>query len=156
MLSKRTVIGIVVGSVIIAIGLFALITSFGIQTKNIDETFGVGESISPYQFTAPIHSKQFLNITGNSFNLSLASPRGGLQIPKQDYKNEVSLEWVHLENGVSRVEIQNTGDSELRINGTLQFLSDPILITYHIVVITAGVIIIGFSAGFSIRKPRGF
>ena len=155
MLSKRTVIGIVVGSVIIAIGLFALVTSFGIQNKNIDETFGVGESTT-YQFTAPIHSKQFLNITGNSFNLSLASPRGGLQIPKQDHKNEVSLEWVHLENGVSRVEIQNTGDSELRINGTLQFLSDPILITYHIVVITAGVIIIGFSAGFSIRKPRGF
>lgn len=155
MLSKRTIIGIVVGSVIIAIGLFALVTSFGIQNKNIDETFGVGESTT-YQFTAPIHSKQFLNITGNSFNLSLASPRGGLQIPKQDYKNEVSLEWVHLENGVSRVEIQNTGDSELRINGTLQFLSDPILITYHIVVITAGVIIIGFSAGFSIRKPRGF
>jgi len=155
MLSKRTVIGIVVGSVIIAIGLFALITSFGIQTKNIDETFGVGESTT-YQFTAPIHSKQFLNITGNSFNLSLASPRGGLQIPNQDYKNGLSLEWVHLENDVSRVEIQNTGDSELRINGTLQFLSDPILITYHIVVITAGVIIIGFSAGFSIRKPRGF
>src|SRR3972149_885428 len=109
-LSKRTVIGIVVGSVIIAIGLFALVTSFGIQTKNIDETFGLGESTT-YQFTAPVHSKHFLNITG---------------------------------------------DSELRINGTLQFLSDPILITYHIVVITAGVIIIGFSAGFSIRKPRGF
>ena len=54
------------------------------------------------------------------------------------------------------MQIQNTGDSELRINGTLQFLSDPILITYHIVVITAGIIIIGFSAGFSIRKPRGF
>jgi len=133
-LSKRTVIGIVVGSVIIAIGLFALVTSFGIQTKNIDETFGLGESTT-YQFTAPVHSKQFLNITGNSFKLSLASPRGGLQIPEQ---------------------IQNTGDSELRINGTLQFFSDPILITYHIVVITAGVIIIGFSAGFSIRKPRGF
>ena len=155
MLSKRTVIGIVAGSVIIAIGLFALVTSFGIQTKNIDETLGLGKS-STYQFTAPVHSKQILNITGNSFKLSLASPRGGLQIPEQGYKKEISLEWVHLEDGISRVEIQNTGDSELRINGTLQFLSDPILITYHIVVITAGVVIIGFSAGFSIRKPRGF
>jgi len=154
-LSKRTVIGIVVGSVIIAIGLFALVTSFGLQTKNINETFGLGESTT-YQFSAPVHSKQFLNITGNQFNLSLVSPRGGLQIPEQEYKKEVSLEWVHLEDGVSRVQIQNTGDSELRITGTLQFLTDPILITYHIVVITAGVIIIGFSAGFSIRKPRGF
>jgi len=154
-LSKRTIIGIVVGSAIIAIGLFSLVTSFGIQTKNIDETLGLGKP-STYQFTAPIHSKQFLNITGNQFNLSLASPRGGLQISEQDYKNNLSLEWVHLVDGDSRVQIQNTGDSELRINGTLQFLSDPILITYHIVVITAGVIIIGFSAGFSIRKPRGF
>ena len=64
MLSKRTTIGIVVGSVIIAIGLFALITSFGIQTKNIDEPLGLGKSTT-YQFTAPVHSKQFLNITGN-------------------------------------------------------------------------------------------
>ena len=155
MLSKRTIIGIVVGSVIIAIGLFALVSSFGIQTKNIDETLGLGKPTT-YQFTAPVHSKQFLNITGNSFKLSLSSPTGGLQIPEQDYKNEVSLEWIHLVDGVSRVQIKNTGDSELRINGTFQFLSDPILITYHIVVITAGVVIIGFSAGFSIRKPRGF
>ena len=155
MLSKRTIIGIVVGSVIIAIGLFSLVTSLGLQTKNIDETLGLGKS-STYQFTAPVHSEQSINITGNSFKLSLASPRGGLQISEQDYKNELSLEWVHLVDGDSRVQIQNTGDSELRITGTLQFLTDPILITYHIVVITAGVIIIGFSAGFSIRKPRGF
>lgn len=155
MLNKRTIIGTAVGSVIIVIGLISLVTSFGLQSKNIDETFGVGESTS-YQFTAPAHSKQFLNITGNSFKVSLTSPRGGLQIPEQDYKNELSLEWVHLEDGDSRLKIQNTGDSEIRINGTLEFLSDPILITYHIVVITAGVIIIGFSAGFSIRKPRGF
>ena len=155
MLNKRTAIGIVVGSIIIAIGLYSLVTSLGLQTKNIDETFGLGEKTS-YQFTAPVHSKQILNITGNSFNLTLASPRGGLQIPEKEHKREVSLEWIHLVDGISKVQIQNTGDSELHITGTLQFLSDPMLITYHIVVITAGVIIIGFSAGFSIRKPRGF
>jgi hypothetical protein len=155
MMNKRTAIGIGVGSVIIAIGLYSLVSSFGLQTVKVDETFGVGESTS-YQFTAPIHAKQFLNVTGNSFNLSLVSPRGGLQVPEQGYKNNLSLEWVHLEDGKSHVVIKNTGDSELRISGTLQFLTDPIQITYHIVVITAGIIIIGFSAGFSIRKPRGF
>ena len=155
MLNKRTVIGISVGSAIIAIGLYSLVISLGIQTVKVNETFRVGESTS-YQFTAPIHSKQFLNVTANSFNLTLASPRGGLQIPEQAYKNNLSLEWVHLEDGKSHVTIKNTGDSELRIIGTLQALTDPIQITYHFVVITAGVIIIGFSAGFSIRKPRGF
>jgi hypothetical protein len=154
-LNKRTAIGIGVGSVIIAIGLYSLVSSFGLQTTQVNETFGVGESTS-YQFTAPIHAKQFLNVTGNSFNLSLASPRGGLQVPEQGYKNNLSLEWVHLVDGKSHVVIKNTGDSELSISGTLQFLTDPIQTTYHIVVITAGVIIIGFSAGFSIRKPRGF
>jgi hypothetical protein len=155
MLNKRTAIGIGVGSVIIAIGLYSLVISFGLQTVKVDETFGVGESTS-YQFTAPIHAKQFLNVTGNSFNLSLASPRGGLQVPEQGYKNNLSLEWVHLIDGKSNVIIKNTGDSELGISGTLQVLTDPIQITYHIVVITAGIVIIGFSAGFSIRKPRGF
>jgi hypothetical protein len=155
MLNKRTAIGISVGSVIIAIGLYSLVSSFGLQTVQVNETFGIGESTS-YQFTAPNHAKQFLNITGNSFNLSLASPRGGLQVPEQGYKNNLSLEWVHLEDGKSHVVIKNTGDSQLGISGTLQVLTDPIQITYHIVVITAGIIIIGFSAGFSIRKPRGF
>jgi len=155
MLNKRTAIGIGVGSVIIAVGLYSLVISFGLQTVNVNDTFGIGESTS-YQFTAPNHAKQFLNITANSFNVTLSSPKGGLQIPEQNYKNDLSLEWVHLEDGQSHVVIKNAGDSELHISGTLQFLTDPIQITYHIIVIISGVIIIGFSAGFSIRKPRGF
>jgi len=155
MLNKRTAIGIGVGSAIIVIGLYSLVSSLGLQTINVNDTFRVGDSTS-YQFTAPIHAKQFLNVTANSFNLTLSSPRGGLQIPEQAYKNELSLEWVHLVDGKSSITIKNTGDSELNIKGTLEVLTDPIQITYHIIVITAGVIIIGFSAGFSIRKPRGF
>jgi len=155
MLSKRTIIGTVIGSIIIVIGLYALVTSFGIQSVNDNESLGVGDTTS-YQFNAPIHAKQNLNITGNSFQLSLASPRGGLQIPESDYKNELSLEWVHLEDGQSRVKIKNTGDSELNIFYEYEVLTDPIQITYHIVVIIGGIIILGFSAGFSIRKPKGF
>ena len=155
MLSKRTIIGLVVGSIIIAVGLYALVTSFGLQTVRDSESFQAGESTS-YQFNAPISAKQYLNITGNSFQLSLVSPRGGLQVPESDYKNELTLEWVHLVDGQSRVQIQNTGDSELNIDYEFQVLHDPILITYHIVVIIGGIVIIGFSAGFSIRKPKGF
>jgi hypothetical protein len=155
MLSKRTIIGVVVGSIIISIGSYALVTSFGIQNVKGNEIFGIGESTS-YKFDAPDHAKQYLNITGNSFQLSLASPRGGLQIPESDYKNELSLEWVHLEDGESRVKIQNTGDSDLNVFYEFEVLTDPIQITYHIIVIIGGIIILGFSAGFSIRKPKGF
>ena len=52
MLTKRTVIGIGVGSVIIALGLASLVIHIGIQTIEVDETFEVGEFTS-YRLTAP-------------------------------------------------------------------------------------------------------
>jgi hypothetical protein len=154
-LSKRTIIGIVVGSAISAIGVYALFTSFGLQTVNVDDTFQVGETAS-YSFSAPKSTKNFINITADSFEVFLRTPRGGLQINDEQYKKELSIEWVHLMDGESRFKVQNTGDSELNIQGYFTILTDPIQITYHILVITAGVVIIGFSAGFSVRKPRGF
>jgi len=154
-LSKRTIIGIVVGSAISAIGIYALFTSFGLQTVNVDDTFQVGESTS-YRFSATSGSKQYLNVTADSFEVFLRSPRGGLQINDEQFKRELTVEWVHLIDGESRFKVQNTGDSELNISGYFTILTDPIQITYHILVITAGVVIIGFSAGFSVRKPKGF
>ncbi len=155
MISKRTGVGISVGSVIIAIGAIALFTSIGLQTTEVDDTFGLGESES-YRINAPEHAAQTMKITGDSFDLTLESPKGGLQIPLTPHKKETSLDWVHLVDGESKIKIQNTGDSDVNVVATFQFTSEPILFTYHILVITAGVIIIGFSLGFSVRKPRGF
>jgi hypothetical protein len=154
-LSKRTIIGIVVGSAISAIGIYALFTSFGLQTVNVDDTFQVGETAS-YSFSAPKSAKNYINITADSFEVFLRTPRGGLQINDEQFKKELSIEWVHLIDGKSSFNVQNTGDSELNISGYFTIVTDPIQITYHILVITAGVVIIGFSAGFSVRKPRGF
>ncbi len=155
MISKRTVIGIAVGSVIIAIAIASLITHFGIQTIQVDETFGLGESTS-YSLNAPNHTPQTMSITGNTFNVTLSSPAEGLQIPLTTHKNEVTLNWVHLADGTSRIDIQNTGDSEIRVEATFQVSTDPIFITYDIMVIITGLVIMGLSLGFSIRKPRGF
>ena len=155
MLSTRTIIGIVVGSVIIAIGSYALVTSFGLTTVNVDDTFQVGESTS-YSFSAPEGSIHYLNITADSFEVFLRSPSGGLQIKDEQFKRELTFEWVHLEDGESRLKVNNTGNSELNIKGYMTILTDPIQITYHLLVIISGVVIIGFSAGFSVRKPRGF
>jgi len=154
-LSRRTIIGIVVGGAISAIGLYALVTSFGLQIINVDDTYQVGETAS-YSFSAPVSSKHFLNITADSFDVTLRSPKGGLQIKDEQFKKELSVEWVHLRQGDSKIEVRNTGDSELNISGYVTSLTDPILITYHILVIIAGLVIIGFSAGFSVRKPKGF
>ena len=155
MLSTRTIIGIVIGGAIIAIGSYALVTSFGLQTVNVDDTFQVGESTS-YSFSSPQGSKHFLNITADSFEVYLRSPRGGLQITDEQFKRELTIEWVHLIDGESKIKVNNTGNSELNISGYLTTLTDPIQITYHLLVIISGIVIIGFSAGFSVRKPRGF
>ncbi len=155
MLTKRTVIGIVVGSAVMAIGAYALISSIGVQDISFDDTYGIGKSTT-YKFTAPVHAKQYANITGASFNISLTSPGPGLQIPETEHKNKVDIDWVHLEDGESILKVQNTGDSELHVNGTFQAFLDPILFTYRILLIIAGLVIVGFSSAFSVRKPRGF
>ena len=155
MLSKRTIIGIVIGSVIIAIGIYSLISDIGLQTIQVNETFAVGESTS-YQIKATENAKQHMKITGEKFDLKLSSPGEGLQIPKTSYKKEVILDWTHLKDGITVINLQNTGSSELKVDAILQGTVDPILFTYHIIVITSGMVIIGFSMGFTLRKPKGF
>ena len=155
MLAKRTIIGIIVGSAIIALGIYSLISDIGLQTMQVNETFAVGESTS-YQITANQHAKQHMKITGEKFDLKLSSPGDGLQIPKTSHSKEVVLDWVHLKDGVTVINLQNTGSSELKVEATLEITVDPILFTYHIIVITSGMVIIGFSMGFTLRKPKGF
>ena len=154
MLSKKTAIGIGAGSVITALGVISLILSIGTQTQSIDETLGIGKN-TVYQFNAQEHFHEILNVTGNSFHVKLETPAYGLQVD-EDFKNEVSFDWYSLEEGQHRIEVKNTGDSDVHVFGTLEFTSDPILFTYHMLVIISGIIIIGISAGFTIRKPRGF
>ena len=155
MLGKRTIIGIGVGSAIIVIGIASIFTNFGIQTIDVDETFGLGEATT-YRFTAPNHSPQSMTITADTFDLKLSSPGDGIQIPLTIHKKEVSIDWVHTTDGESRIVIQNTGDSELHVEATFQVSPDPIFITYDIMVIITGLVIMGFSLGLSVRKPRGF
>jgi len=154
-LSKRTGIGIGVGAAIIAIGLYSLVSSFGLQTIQVDDTYGIGESTT-YKFTAPSHASQSFNITGSSFNASLTTPIGGLQIPEREHKNELSIKWIHLKDGESILKIQNTADSEIHVKGTIEALLEPIQMTFHVLVIIAGLVIVGFSSAFSVRTSRDF
>lgn len=155
MLNTRTIIGTAVGSIILVIGAYSLITSFGVQEIQVNDTYAAGETTT-YQFTAPQHSKHFLNMTADSFDVNLRTPKGGLQIKDESFKRELSVEWVHLIDGQSTLKINNTGASELKVWGYVTAELDPIQMTYHLMVIIAGVVIIGFSAGFSLRKPKGF
>ena len=155
MLSKRTIIGIIVGGIIIAIGAVALIQHLGLITINENYTVAIGDSTF-YTIPAPAHTPQSMKISGDTFNATLTSPGDGLQIPTTSYKKELSLDWTHLNDGETKIQIQNTGNQELQITGVLIKSYDLIWSTYDVMVIISGMIIIGFSMGFTLRKPKGF
>lgn len=155
MFTKRTVIGTIVGGGIIAIGVVAFVLALGLQTVEIDDIYGIGQQTS-YRFSAPSNAEQTLEITGDSFDLELSTPADGLQIPLTEYKEQTSLSWSHAQDGEARLHIQNTGESDIHVTGTVKISTDPIYFTYHVLVMISGIVIIGFSAGFSVRKPRGF
>lgn len=156
MLSKRTVIGLIVGSLIIGIGAVALIQHIGLITINENNILGQGGS-EVYVIPAPDQTPQHMVITGDAFDLKLQSPNEGFQIQNRtSYSDRQSFDWVHDGDGESIIQIQNTGSSELTITGVFVRSSDPIWFTYDLMVIISGIVIIGFSMGFTLRKPKGF
>ena len=120
---------------------------------DFNDNFGVGES-TIFQFESPENSLQKLMITGDSFDVKILTP-GDKEKFDDSYKNKADLSWFSPA-GKNMIKIQNTGQSELNAQGTLEKSRDPLFFTYHILVITAGVVVIGFSAAFSAKKPRGF
>lgn len=137
------------------IGAVSLIQHIGIITINEEYYVKIGDSTF-YTIPAPENTIQSMNILGDSFNVTLSSPGKGLQIPETIHKKEIQLDWTHIENGDTHIKIENTGNAELAITGTLNRSSDPIWFTYDLMVIISGMVIIGFSMGFTFRKPKGF
>ena len=156
MLATRTIIGLVVGSLVIGLGAFALVNSLA-PTISMNENFVISPGASEF-FTipAPQDAPQYMMIIGDSFDLKLTSPGDGLNISNTSYKKELVLDWTHTENGQTIIVIQNTGASELEITANTNQTPDPFGITFDFMVITSGVVILGFSLGFTLRKPKGF
>ena len=156
MLAVRTIIGLIVGSLVIGLGAFALVNSLA-PTISMNENFIISPGDSEF-FTipAPKDAPQYMMIIGDSFDLKLTSPGDGLSISNTSYKKELVLDWSHTEDGQTIIVIQNTGASELAITANTNQTPDPFGITFDFMVITSGVVILGFSLGFTLRKPKGF
>jgi hypothetical protein len=154
MLTKKTATGIGIGSLAIALGTYFLILTITSNAHQVNDVIDIGKN-DVFQFDAQQHFHELLNVTGNSFHVKLKTPSDGLQVDN-DFKKEVSFDWVSLENGQHFINITNTGDSILHVSGTLEATTNPLIFTSHLIVITSGILIIGISAAFSIRKPRGF
>lgn len=155
MFTKTTIVGICIGSVIFGIGAVSMIlNSPFLHTEIKDHTIGV-EKMATYEFTAPKSSHQRFTVTGDNFHIKLTTPGDGIQ-KDEDFKKEITFDWYVLEEGVNKIVITNTGQSELKFNYEFNRYGDYLIFTHNIILITTAVIIIGFSAAFSVRKPKGF
>ena len=144
------------GCIISGLGVISMIDFLvnPVDIMDFDDDFGVGESTT-FSFQAPENSLQKLMITGSSFDVKVSIPDNVAKFDNS-YKNEADVSWVNTISGENIIKIQNTGNSELNAKGTLEKSRDPLFLTYHLLVIIAGIVVIGFSAAFTVRKPRGF
>ena len=156
MLNKYTIIGLIVGCVISGLGVASMVDSLvnPIEIRQTNDTFGVGDS-DKIRFNAPANSFQTLTITGDTFDVKILTTDEKNNIDNS-YSDEAIFSWTNTVSGENVIRIQNTGKSEFNISGTFELSRDPLFLTYHILVIIAGIVVIGFSAAFSVRKPRGF
>ena len=156
MLNKYTIIGLIAGGIISGLGVMSMVDFFAnpIDVMKFDDGFGVGESTT-FVFQAPENSLQKMVITGDSFDVKVSTPDNAAKFD-DSYKNKADISWVNTISGENVIKIQNTGQSELNAKGVLEKSQDPLFLTYHILVIIAGIVVIGFSAAFTVRKPRGF
>ena len=156
MLNKYTIIGLIAGGIISGLGVMSMVDFLAttIDVMKFDDGFGVGESTT-FVFQAPENSLQKMVITGDSFDVKVSTPDNAAKFDGS-YKNKADISWVNTVSGENVIKIQNTGQSELNAKGALEKSQDPLFLTYHILVIIAGIVVIGFSAAFTVRKPRGF
>ena len=156
MLNKYTIVGLVAGCIISGLGVASMIYSLAnpIEIRPTSDTFGIGDS-DKIRFDAPANSFQTFTVTGDTFDVKILTADEKNNID-DSYKNKASFSWTNTISGDNIIQIQNTGQSEFNITGTFELSRDPLFLTYHILVIIAGIVVIGFSAAFTVRKPRGF
>ena len=124
------------------------------EIQDTNETFGVGDA-DKIRFNAPENSYQTVTVTGEAFDVKIITPDESNNVDKS-IKGQETFSWTNVTPGEIIIQIQNTGNSEFNVSGTFELQRDRLFFTYSILVIVAGIVIIGFSAGFSVRKPKGF
>ena len=156
MLNKFTIIGLIVGSIISILGASSMINSFNAPNEIQEDsaTFGVGD-LDKIQFNSPENSSQSLTVNGDSFDVKITTPDSSNDLD-ESFKGKANFSWTSINSGKTIIIIQNTGDSEFTEDYKFELERDPLFFTYSILVIIAGIVIIGLSAGFSAKKPKGF
>lgn len=154
MLTKKTTAGIGIGSLVVGLGTYFLILAIIGNEHNVNDIVDIGKS-DVFEFDAQKHYHETLNVTGISFHVKIKTPADGLKVDN-DFQKSISFDWYSLDDGKHFINITNTGGSVLNVDGKLEAVENPLVFMSHLIVISSGVLIIGISAVFSIRRPRGF
>ncbi len=106
MFTKKTAIGIGIGSFVVILGSYFLILTISSNTHQVNDVVAIGQN-DVLKFNAENHFFEQLNVTGNSFHVTLKTPLNGLQV-NNDFKNDDSFSWYSLTNGEHFINITNT------------------------------------------------
>ena len=91
MLTRRTVIGIVVGAAIIGLATASMIIDLTGGPLEITETYRPGEATS-YQISGDQGSMHTIRVTGERFEMELTAPGDdGLVIPQTQFSDEHTI-----------------------------------------------------------------
>ena len=64
------------------------------NSQDVNDIVDIGKS-DIFSFDALQHYHEFLNVTGNSFHVTLKTPKDGLQVDR-DFTKNVSFDWYSL------------------------------------------------------------
>ena len=112
MLSKFTIIGLIIGGIISLLGVASMADSLSNPTEvqEDSQTFGVG-AMDKIQFNAPENSSQSITITGDSFDVKISTP-GSTNDIDQSVKSKATFSWTSVNSGAAIIIIHNTGESD--------------------------------------------
>ena len=144
--SKVFYIAIAAGIVFIAIGIASSIYSNVPVDVPLHNTIrpGTEDVITP---DMNVGSTASISVSGNTFHIEIKDPDGQV-IESRSYNSSFSYDLTAQKAGQHRITINNTGTSDLTIEGRAQTKSSPLGLSGALMLVVTGIITIGLGLRF--------
>jgi hypothetical protein len=137
---------IAAGIAFIAIGAASSIYSNVSVDVRLDNTIrpGMPDIITP---DMDVGNAASISVTGSTFNIKIEDPDRQL-IESQSNVTSFSYDLKAQKTGQYRIEIMNTGTTDLAVSGHAQTKSSPLALSGALMLLVTGVIVIGLGLRF--------
>ena len=144
--SKVFYIAIAAGIVFIAIGIASSIYSNVPVDVPLDNTIrpGTEDVITP---DMNVGSTASISVSGNTFHIEIKDPDDQV-IESRSYNSSFSYDLTAQKASHHRITINNTGTSDLTIEGSAQTKSSPLGLSGALMLVVTGIITIGLGLRF--------